>query len=717
MRKSSKLAKAIIVLFVIIPALWLVSLYPKMESAMQEKIAFYEEKEAEHKKLYGDWILTNDVVHYAMEASYYIYAEMANEIGQNKLDMEVFNEYGWNNDAERVKRNMAYTATYDAGEEPVIKINDPTIGNTIVKLTIHFDEVGKLSSIELDKPENVYSEVVDIEMAAKESIAQFENNLAYYSDFIAEEVSYGIYTPCNFTIEFEIGDLDGGSNFVYTYEEWFGTHYYYQPEQLYFEIGAYWIVLAILIGIVLLALILPFFKKLNTGNEKIFSMPFEVMIVVAGATIGMLYGMGVAMAYTTMEVMRDTTEAYYIAILGTPISAKTLYNFVRIISFVGWSISFFFVYAVAANIRQLLANTKYYVKYQTVSGRFLRYVKGKVLQLYNYVTEVDLGKSLNKNILKIVIANFVLLTILCCLWVFGVVGLIIYSIVLFALLKRKMKNIQNQYNSILHATEQMAEGDLKIILEEDLGVFKPIGDSLEKVQQGFEKAVKEEAKSQSMKTELITNVSHDLKTPLTAIITYVDLLKKENITEEERKSYIQTLDQKSQRLKVLIEDLFEVSKAHSGNVTMNFMDVDVVSLLKQVKSEMADQIAESNLDFRWNFATEKVILSLDGQRTYRVFENLINNILKYAMPHSRVYIDVMQRESEVKIIFRNVSAQELDFDSERLTDRFVRGDASRNSEGSGLGLAIAKSFVELQNGTFKIDVDGDLFKVTITWFK
>lgn len=190
-----------------------------------------------------------------------------------------------------------------------------------------------------------------------------------------------------------------------------------------------------------------------------------------------------------------------------------------------------------------------------------------------------------------------------------------------------------------------------------------------------------------------------------------------DVSEEESKSYIATLDQKSQRLKVLIEDLFEVSKAHSGNVKMNFMDVDVVSLLKQVRSEMDEQIESSDLQFRWNLPEEKQILSLDGQRTYRVFENLLNNILKYAMHGSRVYVDMIVSDTEIQIQFRNISASELDFDAELLTDRFVRGDSSRNSEGSGLGLAIVKSFVELQNGTFKIDVDGDLFKSTIIFHK
>ena len=186
---------------------------------------------------------------------------------------------------------------------------------------------------------------------------------------------------------------------------------------------------------------------------------------------------------------------------------------------------------------------------------------------------------------------------------------------------------------------------------------------------------------------------------------------------EERASYIETLDLKSQRLKVLIEDLFEISKANSGNVTMNFLDVDVVQLLKEVRVEMVDQIEASNLDFRFHLPEEKVILSLDGQRTYRIFENLLNNAIKYAMPFTRVYVDVADNHSEVTITFKNMSAKELNFDAEYLTERFVRGDSSRNSEGSGLGLAIAKSFTELQHGTMNVQIDGDLFKVTICFPK
>ena len=163
----------------------------------------------------------------------------------------------------------------------------------------------------------------------------------------------------------------------------------------------------------------------------------------------------------------------------------------------------------------------------------------------------------------------------------------------------------------------------------------------------------------------------------------------------------------------MIEDLFEVSKASSQNIVLQYIDVDVVNLMKQVYIEHEEKLSNMGLDIRWNVPNEKVVLSLDNQKTYRIFENLFVNIQKYAMPNSRVYIDILQVENQVQIIMKNISATELNVRSEELTERFVRGDQARNTEGSGLGLAIVKSFVEAQKGRFEITVDGDLFKATI----
>lgn len=717
-KKSHKLTTLIIALCVMIPALLLVSLYPTMEDAMLKKMAEYEKEKTENEEDVvpsAEFCVEDDFINYAMEASYYIYGQLLNETQAESVNFEVLQQYGWVVDWHEVYDNTKFQASYlpERAESPYEMKNAEELNEMTGRMKLSFDAYGNLNAIETEGLHVWYTDEYDtVYEVAMQSEMQYQNNVKQYNKEQNKVVSSEQLKPKNFTVEFA---LDESSSFVHESYYDYGYEYYADSESLYYGIGAYWLVVVLVVIVVLAAFLLPFIKPLDTGREKIFSLPFEIMFFVGLGAIFLVIGMSLLMSHTTMWELTSNFGGRLPEFLGYEISIDTLYKLLLGVNFAGWVASFFLIYVVASAIRQMITRPIYYLKHQVLCIRILRWLKKKCKSLYVYVTDIDINEKLNVSIIKIVIANFVILTLLCCMWFFGVAALLIYSIALYVILRKEGEKIQKQYHSVLHATEQMADGDLKISLEEDLGIFAPIGESLEKVQQGFKKAVVEEAKSQNMKTELITNVSHDLKTPLTAIITYVDLLKKEDITEEERKSYIATLDQKSQRLKVLIEDLFEVSKAHSGNVKMNFMDVDVVSLLKQVRSEMDEQIENSNLQFRWNLPEEKVILALDGQRTYRVFENLLNNILKYAMPHSRVYVDVNPTDSQVQIQFRNVSAMELDFDADRLTERFVRGDSSRNTEGSGLGLAIAKSFVELQKGTFEIDVDGDLFKVRITF--
>ena len=717
LRKSTKLAKLIIAIFVILPAILLVSLYPTMEEAMKEKVAYYEELQKQDEEVNDSWVLIDNLVNYAMEISYYVYADIWNSLESEKLDTSVFDAYGWNNDFSMVRDNASLIITYQPSEgDQVVRTYSDKLDDSVCRLTLEFDSYGNLTLIDLKENQKLYATERNMYQQAMDSVNQFNNNLSFYESTFDTPISEEQYMPKNFKLELGINENSG---FTGTYKEWFGEHSYdLRPENLYWETGSYGIIPIIYLFLIAIAMTLPFVKRLNTGYEKFFSMSLEVMVMIVGIVVAGTVGMGYAMSYSTMETARDFANSTGgFMFVGTVVQPKVIYGALLGINVIGWSIVFFLVYAIGANLRQLICDTKYYLKYQTFSIRFFRWLKRVMVKVYHKLTDVNWNSNVDNTVSKIVLVNLGILLLLGCLKFFGMIGVLIYSIILWVFMRKKLHELQKQYQNVLHATEQMAKGDLKISLEEDLGVLQPIGDSLEKIQQGFEKAVLEEAKSQSMKTELITNVSHDLKTPLTAIITYVDLLKKEDATEEEKKSYIKTLEQKSQRLKVLIEDLFEVSKAQSGNVTMNFMEVDVVSLMKQVKSEMSDQIEASSLDFRFNLPEEKIVLSLDGQRTYRVFENLIGNTIKYSMPFSRVYVDVLNENDEVKIVFRNVSAQELRFDPERLTDRFVRGDASRNSEGSGLGLAIAKSFVELQHGNFKIDVDGDLFKVTLSWRK
>ncbi len=286
--------------------------------------------------------------------------------------------------------------------------------------------------------------------------------------------------------------------------------------------------------------------------------------------------------------------------------------------------------------------------------------------------------------------------------------------IVYLALKEYLDAVFQKYAEILNITEKLANGNFEKITEKQLGLFEPIKENLCRLQEGFQTAVEKEVKSSRMKTELITNVSHDLKTPLTAITTYVELLKKEDITEEERNSYIETLEKKSARMKVLIEDLFDLSKASSNDMILDISGVDIANLIKQVAVEHDEKYNEMGLQLIWKVPEEKVELSLDNQKTYRIFENLFLNIEKYAMKNSRVYIDVYKLENKkVEITIRNMSAEPLHIPGDQLTERFVRGDVSRNTEGSGLGLAIAKSFTEVQKGSFEVVVDGDLFKIVM----
>lgn len=246
-------------------------------------------------------------------------------------------------------------------------------------------------------------------------------------------------------------------------------------------------------------------------------------------------------------------------------------------------------------------------------------------------------------------------------------------------------------------------------------VVKEIASNIKNIEYGFGKAVDEAIKSEKLKGELITNVSHDLKTPLTSIISYVDLLKNHNLEEDDRKKYINVLDEKVQRLKILIEDLFEADKAASGSLEIVKENIDVSSLLRQTLGEFEEKISTSSLEFINKWPEEKAELYLDGKKAWRVFENLISNILKYSMKNSRVYTEVIKNIDNVQIIMKNMSAYQLDFTEEEITERFKRGDKARHTEGSGLGLAIAKSLVELQGGSFEIEIDGDLFKVIVTF--
>ena len=267
---------------------------------------------------------------------------------------------------------------------------------------------------------------------------------------------------------------------------------------------------------------------------------------------------------------------------------------------------------------------------------------------------------------------------------------------------------------IIIATEKMAQGrlheEIKVVGKSPLAEHAK---NLNNLREGVRISMTEQAKSERLKTELITNVSHDLRTPLTSIITYTDLLKAEDLSDEDRLKYVDILDRKSQRLKTLIEDLFEVSKMASGNMELNKQRVDLTQLLQQALAEHEEEISKTELDFRLSFPEDSLIVYVDGKRWWRVLDNLILNAIKYSMPGTRVYLTLQQVDERAQFVLKNVSEYELNENSDELFERFKRADTSRHTDGSGLGLAIAQSIVDMHDGKMDIEIDGDLFKVTV----
>jgi signal transduction histidine kinase len=269
--------------------------------------------------------------------------------------------------------------------------------------------------------------------------------------------------------------------------------------------------------------------------------------------------------------------------------------------------------------------------------------------------------------------------------------------------------------TIMKWVNEMSRGNLDVDLEVDRmsRSLVPFANDIGCLQTGLKEAVKEAVKGERLKTELITNVSHDLKTPLTSIINYVDLLKKEKTDNETIKEYVDVLEEKSARLKKLIDDLLEASKAASGNMNINLGDIDLCQLCEQSTAEFSDKTEKAGLDVRMKLSEKPTVVRGDGALMWRIMDNLLSNVVKYAQKNSRVYINIEETDGYGTITVKNISEAPLDISAEQLMERFVRGDKSRTTEGSGLGLSIAKSLAEAQHGRLELSVDGDLFKVIV----
>lgn len=346
----------------------------------------------------------------------------------------------------------------------------------------------------------------------------------------------------------------------------------------------------------------------------------------------------------------------------------------------------------------------------SITYRILKWIVKKYKNVKNTISaNKNLGGKIALYFIGMIAVSGILIL------VFGGFGILL-DIVFWIWCYYKIMKEVDKFKQIHDATEKIYKGDTNIKLDESLytGVLKELAIYINDIAGGFSNAIKESLKSERLKTELITNVSHDIKTPLTSIINYVDLLKQENIQNEKAKEYIEVLDNKSQRLKKLIEDLVEASKASSGNIKINKEVLNVKELLNQVTGEFEDKFNSRGLNIISKLPEKTVYIKADSRYLYRVLENIYSNVAKYAEENTRVYIDcILEEENTVTIYVKNISKDELNISADELMQRFVRGDKSRNTEGSGLGLSIAKSLTELQDGTFNIYLDGDLFKVAI----
>ena len=300
-------------------------------------------------------------------------------------------------------------------------------------------------------------------------------------------------------------------------------------------------------------------------------------------------------------------------------------------------------------------------------------------------------------------------------WEGVIIPIIILSLLLFAFILYLAVVLQK----IKEGGEEISEGNLnhKIDTKYMFGDFREFSEDINNINLSLQNAVEERMKSEHFRVELITNVSHDIKTPLTSIINYVDLIKKEEIDNPTVTEYIGVLDRQSTRLKKLVEDLVEASKASSGNLPVELTPCNIGVLLNQVLGEFDEKFKNADLTPVIKMQDENITVLADGRHLWRVFDNLLGNVCKYAMRGTRVYITVTDNAKRTEIIFRNISKYELNVTADELMERFVRGDKSRNTEGHGLGLSIARSLLELQNGQLKLDIDGDLFKATVIFEK
>lgn len=451
------------------------------------------------------------------------------------------------------------------------------------------------------------------------------------------------------------------------------------------------------------------------ANNYAFNLP---MAIIAGVIITALAGL-----FIKFQNMKDST--FYLGVMRIPLAVVAALTIL-------WFAAFAQIYyminggriTVPSPLPVLLISIFICDTIYLAAMYYTLWIKGLILEgkksagvqhmlvakIFKTFNKIDFSKN---GITKLIVAAIVLLV----LGFIIIVGTgsrelaIIFWVVIVAVGVYLAKGHIDDAEIIREGTEEIAAGNYEDKIE--LKHYKEIENNLNHASENLQKAVEEAIKSERLKSELITNVSHDLKTPLTSVINYAELLNKNDLSEEEIKEYSEIVYKKSHQLKKLIEDLFEASKINTENVELDRENIDFKELLKQIVGEWTDKLEASGLEIVTNYPEEECTIYLDGGKMYRVLENIFSNISKYAMENTRVYVD-LKIEDDIKVLeIKNISKYSLNISAEQLMERFTRGDVARNTEGSGLGLSIAKSLTEIQGGSFTTVVDGDLFKVRI----
>lgn len=460
-------------------------------------------------------------------------------------------------------------------------------------------------------------------------------------------------------------------------------------DQVLVQIGV-----SVLIAAILSA-ILGLFMKVEKvdGSEslrKVFKFPIEIVLILFVIFVASSAGIS-----SMNEIYRNLYVFYLLYLLGLVIISLTVNYFVILLKSI------------------FNKNTENYL---VKNSLIYRIFTGAISEFSNITEE---NKNINNAKIKFTIVYFGICFVLFIAFLFfasmfsSALEGIIFPMILFGVFVYMiiLKNI-NEVARISRESSEIVKGNYKKNIAKNGGLYDGIVDNFNNIGSNLDLAIEDAVKSERLKTELITNVSHDLKTPLTSIINYSDLLSKDDNSEEEVKEYSKIINEKSNKLKVLIEDLFEVSKATSNNIELNKQELDFNSLVQQSIGEWEDKIKENNIEIISNLPEEKVMLNIDGQKFSRVLDNLFSNISKYALENSRVYVDLINKD-RVKLTIKNISKYPLNISAEELMERFTRGEKSRTTSGSGLGLSIASSFVRAHGASFDLDIDGDLFKVII----